>query len=122
MILGLGLDLEHIESVKQKRALQNSRAFFHASELIYAREKLESFAGIICAKESFVKAASTLPGCPRYSFKDIELQHCSNGKPLLRLYGDLAMYFEHNGFHAEVSITHTKDLASAIVAVYGERS
>lgn len=121
MFLGLGIDIELIESLKQKKALHNSNAFFNKSELLYCQNKIESFVALICVKESFIKAVESINQCPRYSYKDIELVHHSSGKPYLKLHGELSIFFKLNELISEISISHTREAALAVVAIYKGR-
>lgn len=118
IFLGVGIDIENIDSVKQRNCLLKNSVFFNHDELLYCKSGIESFATLICVKESFIKAIGCLKNSPQYSFKDIELVHFPTEKPYLKLHGELASFFKTSSLMSAVRISHTQQTAFAIVVIY----
>lgn len=118
MIVGVGIDIESINTVKTKKALHQSSAFFTDQELLYCKNRWNSLTALICVKESCIKALSNVYGFPKYLYKDIELCHEKSGKPYIRFHGNLEQFLLSQHLDANVSITHTSEIASAIVIFY----
>lgn len=117
----MGHDLQLIKELESKPALLNSPAFFSAYERSYCHQKrapLASFAGLLCAKEAFIKAVKGIPRLPLFSFSDFELCHRPDGRPLIVLHGGLARWCEARDVRVDVSISHSGDYAAATVLVY----
>ena len=118
-MLFVGLDIESVAEVKKKEALVKSQAFFTKSELSYCNNKIDSFTGLICLKESVIKAISSIgKEVPQYTYKDIELRHNVYGKPYIQTHNNLKKFMTEEQYKIEVSITHTLDVASSISLVY----
>jgi holo-[acyl-carrier protein] synthase len=104
-----------------KRSLLSSPAFFSAEERSYCHQKhepLASFAGLLCAKEAFIKAVKGISQFPPFSFSDFELSHLPNGRPVIVLHGILADWCRARDVETDVSISHSGDYAAAMVLVY----
>lgn len=118
-MLSVGLDIESTVEVSKKSFLTRSQAFFTKDELLYCNNKVDSFTGLICLKESVIKALSSLVvKVPRYTYKDIELCHGLSGEPYVKTYNDLDKFMSIRKLKIEVSITHTSDIASSIALIY----
>ena len=99
----------------------DSPAFFSADERNYCRQKrepLSSFAGLLCAKEAFIKAVKGISQFPSFGFSDFELSHSPNGRPLIVLHGILADWCRARDVDVDISISHSGDYAAAMVLVY----
>ncbi len=70
------------------------------------KAKFMSAAGIFAAKESFIKVHGQ--GC---SATDIEVRHKTSGEPYFAFLGELKSY---NGRNVSLSISHTKEYATAV--------
>jgi phosphopantetheine--protein transferase-like protein len=79
-----------------------------------------SLAGLLSAKEAFIKALSSMGGAPACTFPEIEVDHGPAGQPRLRLHGDIAHWCQEHNVRAEVSISHTAGLAGAVVVLLAE--
>ena len=72
---------------------------------------IETAAAGFCAKEAFAKAMGT--GVRGFLLSEVELLREENGRPFLRLTGSAAKLAA--GWVFSVSVTHTKEYASAVV-------
>ena len=81
------------------------------------RQKFQSYAARFSAKEAVSKALGT--GISRgVSLKDIEVMVTETGKPQVVLHGEAKKLFERiGGVSADLSLTHTKEYASAYVVI-----
>jgi len=116
MITGVGLDLSDIARFEK---LVKDTAFtgrvFSFSELEYIRSKgkmaAQSAAGIFCAKEALAKSLGR--GISLKFLASCSVSHDENGKPEIALSGGLSDEF--CGLRFTLSITHTSDVAAAVV-------
>ncbi|WP_051338493.1 holo-ACP synthase [Streptomyces flavidovirens] len=79
-----------------------------------------SLAGLFSAKEAFVKALSSLGGAPAHTFPEVEVVHGPAGQPRIQLHGQIAQWHRQQRLAMEVSISHTGDLAGAVVVLLAE--
>jgi holo-[acyl-carrier protein] synthase len=85
----------------------------------HPRARAEHVAGRFAAKEAAMKALGT--GWRGLAFREIEVGRDRRGKPLLAFHGRaLERARELRVAQAEVSITHTKSVAAAVVALTAE--
>lgn len=124
-MLCVGIDL--IEISRVERAAQNRRFI----ERVYGKDELEELkrrampaqglAASFCAKEAFGKAMGT--GIKGFSLNEVELLHKESGKPYLKLSGKAEKLFKNftkgHENSIDVSITHTREYACAIVTLLG---
>lgn len=94
-----------LEVSRMERPMQSKRfreRVFTAAELEYlSGRSLQSAAGLLCAKEALAKAM----GISIFTaLKTVEIGHTPEGRPIV---------IKPGGF--EVSITHTKGIAAAVV-------
>lgn len=73
-------------------------------------------AAAFAAKEAFSKAVGT--GLSGFSLNEVSLLHKKSGKPYLALEGKAKTIAEKEGLSFDVSITHTKTVATAIVIAF----
>ena len=120
MIFGIGIDLIEIRRVK--KLVDSNQAFidriFTSFEQEYCKKKKnysESYAARFAAKEDFMKAMGT--GCrDGLNFTDIEVRNNEFGKPVFTLYNKaLEFIYSKNIIGINLSLSHSKDLATAIV-------
>jgi holo-[acyl-carrier protein] synthase len=96
---------------------------FTAGEISYCetkKHKYENYAARFSAKEAFMKAIGT--GW-RFGirFADIEVYHDEFGKPLIRLYGKAEELGRIERISKiQVSLSHVKEMATAVVIVEAE--
>lgn len=123
MILGLGTDLIEISRVEETIRRHGARfleRIFTADEVVYcSRKKIsaESFAARFAAKEAGAKALGT--GISRgISWKEIEVRRQPGERPTLHWSGRaLARATEMGVRRVSLSLTHSRDLAMAVVVV-----
>jgi holo-[acyl-carrier protein] synthase len=119
----LGIDLTEVDRVEQVLERWGDRfvaRVFRPGEISarrrHPRARAEHVAGRFAAKEAAMKALGT--GWRGLAFRDIEVGRDPRGKPLLALHGRaLARARELNVGSMEVSITHGKNIAVAVVAL-----
>ena len=114
-MFSVGIDLVEISRIEN--SLKNDsflKMFFGKNEIEELKQKnfkSESVAAAFCAKEAFSKAVKT--GLSGFKMNEVELLHEKSGAPYLLLSGKAKALGENMQF--SVSITHTKELAQAIV-------
>lgn len=125
MILGIGID--HCDVQRMKRRLESSGSDFTASvflpsEIAYCRGKhrpAEHFAARFAAKEATLKSLAAAAGQGTF-WQDIQIANEPDGRPRLALNGRLRELAVKLGVRAlHVSLTHTADLAAAVVIAEG---
>jgi len=122
----LGLDLAEVDRVAAVLERWGDRFIdrvFRPGELSrsrrHPRARAEHVAGRFAAKEAAMKALGT--GWRGLAFREIEVGRDRRGKPLLAFHGRaLERAHELRVAQAEVSITHTKSVAAAVVALTAE--
>ncbi len=120
MIFGVGIDNIEVERIKKQ--IDGSTKFkekiFTSKEIEYCESKTnyaESFAARFAAKEAFLKAIGT-GWSDGLQFKDIEILNDFNGRPMVHLYGKAKKIILDNELkNIHVSLTHLKEIASAII-------
>lgn len=129
MILGIGIDLVHVESLAGQLADGASRfseETFTPQEAAYSRgavsgEPARHFAARYAAKEAALKAleaacAQVHVRIPSLSLREIEVEPDAVGRPVLRLHGAAASLAERAGAdRAWVSLSHEGACAAAMV-------
>ena len=79
--------------------------------------RAEHLAGFFCVKEAVIKAFGE--DIYELSLKDVEVLHLANGKPYVKLYGDvLKMFKKIKGSQIDISLSHSKNIASAVAIIY----
>jgi holo-[acyl-carrier protein] synthase len=123
MIVGTGIDAVEIERIQQAIDRYGQRFLnrvYTAREQEYCMRKkssAESFAGRFAAKEAGAKALGT--GISRgVTWTEIEVVRERSGRPKLMFHGRAAQMVTRLGVaNAVLSLTHTKTLAMASVAL-----
>ncbi|HEY6930626.1 MAG TPA: holo-ACP synthase [Thermoanaerobaculia bacterium] len=123
MNLRLGLDLTEVGRVSEVLERWGERFLmrvFSPGELNRARRHPRAFAehvaGRFAAKEATMKALGT--GWRGVAFREISVRRDPRGKPRLELNGRALERAERLRVRSmEVSITHTADVAAAVVAL-----
>ncbi len=119
----LGIDLTEVPRIARALERWGERFLtrvFEPGEIQRSRREPRAFAehvaGRFAAKEAAMKALGT--GWRGLSFRDIRIGRDARGKPQLFFYGRaLARARELGVRAAEISISHTGDLAAAVVAL-----
>ena len=115
--MAVGIDSVEIERIAE--SIKNERFLirvYGANELVELRDagtKAQRAASSFAAKEAFSKAVGT--GLCGFSLPEAELLHDENGKPYLHLSGKAKQLADKLKLTFEISITHTQDIATAIV-------
>ncbi|MBO4412919.1 MAG: holo-ACP synthase [Clostridia bacterium] len=110
----VGIDILDIERVKN---LKNLEKIFTVDELAYFdryNNQEEHIAGTFCAKEAIFKCLNL----PILVHKEIEILHDENNRPYANFYGKTKEYFEQHFKEIEISISHTKKIATAIAIAF----
>ena len=112
----IGIDIEKISRFEQWTD-EGFKRIFTNQEIEYASQfenKLEHLCGFYCVKEAFVKALDDTG----IHFTQIEVLHNENGKPYINktkyINQILKEQFKTN---VEISISHCKEYATAVVLV-----
>ena len=122
MIFGIGTDIIEVQRVEEKllRTSGLKAQLFTALEIAYCESKhrpVLHFAARFAAKEAFLKAMGT-GWSGGHKFDEIEIVNNDLGKPEITVYGKVKSFCEDNNITAmEVSLSHVKDLAKAIVVL-----
>lgn len=86
--------------------------------MLLLRGRTASFAANFAAKEAFSKALGT--GVRNFRLNEVEVLRTDLGAPYLKLSGKAAEVADKLGYSFSVSISHTNELATAIVIAYKE--
>jgi len=120
MILGIGLDLAHVERYRfDDRALEwFARKIYTEEEMAYALRKrhvAERLAGFFAAKEATRKAfGHAIP------WRRVGVTHERSGRPAIRLYEGAERLVAARGVERiHLTITHTAETAAAVVVLEG---
>ncbi len=123
-VLGIGTDIESVARIAKsmERNTFIDRVFTKNEQEYFKHKKnyAENGAGIFCAKEALFKALGT--GIS-FSFLDMEVCHRESGAPHFLFYGKLSEKIQSEELKVFLSISHTKDYATAnvIIECKGER-
>ncbi len=120
MIFGLGIDIIHVPRVDKGlvRTEGLKETLFTAREIAYCESRGKSsqhFAARFAAKEAFLKAMGS-GWRDGYRFNEIEILNDGSGKPEAFVHGKVKTFCEEKGIsRVHVSLSHTQDLAEAVV-------
>lgn len=120
MVFGLGTDIIEVERIERKLIKESGlkSTLFTPLEISYCESKRfphQHFAARFAAKEAFFKALGT--GW-RYGmrYQEIEIINTDLGKPEITVTGKvLEVINKHNINNIQVSLSHLKDIANAVV-------
>lgn len=113
------IEIERIESAVDRWGERFLRRIYTESEQQYCRGKPRRLAGRFAAKEAASKALGV--GIRSIRWREIEILPDPRGKPRLTLQGRAAAVAERLGLtHFEVSITHSRTDAIAVVIAWQE--
>lgn len=122
MIFGAGTDIIEVRRVEEKllRTGGLKGKLFTPTEIAYCEARHRPalhYAARFAAKEAFLKAMGT-GWSGGHKFSEIEVVNNALGKPELFVHGKVKEFCEAHGVAAmEVSLTHVKDFASAVVVL-----
>lgn len=112
----IGIDIEQISRFENWEE-EGFKRIFSQKEIEYCNQfenKLEHFCGFFCVKEAFVKALDD----DAIAYNQIEVLHNENGKPFINITKYInSILREHFKSRVEISISHCKDYATAVVLV-----
>lgn len=118
--LAIGVDtveIARVAAVVERRGERFLNRVFTAEERTYTGRRALALAGRFAAKEAAAKAIGT--GIGPVGWRNIEVRSDATGKPSLWLHGAAAARARAAGLHEwHVSITHSRDLATAFVVGY----
>ena len=121
-VLGIGLDLCEVPRVARVLSLHGDRFLarvFREGELRRPRSSpafAEHVAGLFAAKEAAMKALGT--GMRGVAFREVAVVRAPGGPPRLAFFGRAAARAGTLGAGAaHVTITHTRELAAAVVVL-----
>jgi holo-[acyl-carrier protein] synthase len=124
VVLGIGIDLCEVPRVERAVARHGERFLsrvYRDGELRRPRGSpvfAEHAAGLFAAKEAAMKALGT--GLRGVSFREVAVTRAPGGAPRLALFGRAAARAAALGAAAaHVSITHTGEMAAAVVLLLG---
>ena len=110
----IGIDIEKIDRFEHWNE-EGFKRIFSAGEIKYANNfenKLEHFCGFYCVKEALVKALDD----DTLNFNKIEVLHTETGKPYINKTKYICEILkDHNFSNIEISISHSKEYATAVV-------
>jgi holo-[acyl-carrier protein] synthase len=127
VIYGIGTDVCDVRRIASSLARRGDRfaeRVLGPNELIVFHErraKVESrgvsyLATRFSAKEAFAKAIGMGMRSPM-RWRDCEIIKAPSGKPLIRLHGELAAWFDQRKLQAHVSVSDETDYATSFVVV-----
>lgn len=122
MVTGVGIDMIEVDRVMSSMKKESGfrEMVFSATEIAYCQPKanrFEHYAARYAAKEAFFKALGTgwLDGT---AFNEVEIINLSNGKPEVHFLGLTADTIKKLKLkNIQVSLTHLKAIASAVVII-----
>ncbi len=121
MIVGIGIDIEEVERVRQSIERHGERFLarvFTAREIAYVEgtaNRYERFTARFAAKEAGMKALGT-GWSGGVGWRDVEVVNEESGRPRLELHGRAAEVAESLGAtRTHVSLSHTRGMAAAQV-------
>jgi holo-[acyl-carrier protein] synthase len=126
MIVGTGMDVAEVDRIAasiERFGRRFLERVFTAAEVRYCESKAnkaERYAGRFAAKEAAMKALGT--GWNRgVRWRDIEVKRPPGQRPTVHFQGKAAEFFQKLGaVRAHLSITHTEQLAVALVILESE--
>ena len=115
-----GIDIIEIDRIKDVLLKHSSRfltKIFTEYEINYCRGRATQLAARFASKEAAMKALGT--GIRGVGWKEVEVQRLRSGKPYIILHGRAKKRAESMGItKIELSISHSKNLATAMVIMY----
>jgi len=117
MLIGLGHDLQRSTEIDPAGELGAPGTFFTARERTHWEGSVsprQSMAANFAAKEALFKALPAMQGHP---WTDAEVVHDRHGAPRFELHGALGQLVRDRGWAIQVSLSHSGDYVSAVVAV-----
>lgn len=120
MLVQIGHDLQSLNEFDDSSYALRSASILTDAERQYIstrRFPLQTAVGLICAKEAIIKAMSGLTGLPRFGFKDIQVQHASNGRPKAEFSPSIQQSLSQHNARWDISISHSDCYVSAVAVL-----
>lgn len=116
----VGIDTIEVERIKKSVSKERfvERVYSEKESALFLTKKnpYQSMAGNWAAKEAFSKAVRT--GVRNFSMNEVSVLRDELGAPYLELTGSAKELADRLQLDFSVSITHTKELASAVVIAF----
>lgn len=116
----VGIDLIEIERIKKSsqkgRFMERVYSEKECTLFSYKKNPFETMAGNWAAKEAFSKALKT--GVRNFSLNEVSVLRNELGAPYLELSGNAKELADSMELEFDVSISHTSQLATAVVIAY----
>ena len=116
----IGMDMVEISRIRKSMQRPNFLNFIlgekEFEELKLRKFPFQSVAANFAAKEAFAKSIGL--GFKGFKIKEVEVLRESSGKPIFYFTGNAKKIVEKNNYDFSVSLTHTYDLASAVVICF----
>ena len=127
MIYGIGTDICDVRRIEASFARRGERFALKVLgpgelEIFNARRARSEVRGVrflatrFSAKEAFSKAVGMGIRMPM-TWRSCEILNAASGKPVIRLHGALAQWFDARGLRAHVTVTDESDYAASFVVV-----
>ena len=111
------IEIDRIQNVLIKHPKRFLRKIFTEYEINYCRGRATQLAARFASKEAAMKALGT--GIRGVGWREVEVQRLRSGKPYIILHGRAKKRAELMGIKKiELSISHSKNLATAMVIMY----
>ena len=111
------IEIDRIQNVLIKHPERFLRKIFTEYEINYCRGRATQLAARFASKEAAMKALGT--GIRGVGWREVEVQRLRSGKPYIILHGRAKKRAELMGIKKiELSISHSKNLATAMVIMY----
>lgn len=116
----IGLDMVEISRIEKSMQRPNFLNYIlgekEFEELKLRNFPVQSVAANFAAKEAFAKSIGS--GFKGFKIKEVEVLRESSGKPIFYFTGNARKIVEENNYDFSVSLTHTSNLASAVVICF----
>ena len=111
------IEIDRIQNVLIKHPERFLRKIFTEYEINYCRGRATQLAARFASKEAAMKALGT--GIRGVGWREVEVQRLRSVKPYIILHGRAKKRAESMGIKKiELSISHSKNLATAMVIMY----
>ena len=108
--MAVGIDILEIDRTKNLVDLNKIFTDYEIEYINKFADKNERICGFFCAKEAVFKCLNL----NKLNHKEIEIYHNENGKPFVKFYGETLSHFKQYFSKIDISISHTKTMATAI--------
>ena len=121
-MINIGVDTVEIYRIERSMKKRHFLKFILGQEEYNFFEKkgfpVQSIAANFCCKEAFAKSINT--GFRGFGLKNVQVLRDDVGRPYFLFSGNVLKMVMEQGYKFTVSITHTKNYATAVVLCYME--